>query len=66
MTIKEYIEWMNKKGEDINFSTIAEKIPCSPTYISKIANGKVNPGYRMAARIEQITDGMVTKANWYK
>ena len=65
MTIKEYIDHQKEQGILVNFSTIAKEIPCAPAYISMIANGKANPSYRMAARIEIITNGMVSRKNWY-
>jgi len=30
-----------------------------------IANGKANPGFKMACRIEALTGGLVPVTNWY-
>lgn len=65
MTINEYIDKKQNSGEKVNYSTIAEQVPCAPQYISMIANGKRRPSFIMARRIEQITNGQVPKTNWY-
>lgn len=65
MTIKEYIEHMRNAGENVSLSSIAREIPCAPAYISMIANEKANPSYKMAARIEIVTNGLVKITNWY-
>lgn len=56
---------MKLQGKEVSFSSIAKEIPCAPQYISMIANEKANPSYRMAQRIELITNGMVKLTNWY-
>lgn len=66
MTLKEYVEFMQNKGEEVNYATIARDIPCAHSTIEKIANGKRRPSYEMARRIEQATNSMVTRYNWYK
>lgn len=65
MTLKEYVQHMQEKGEHVNLSTIAKEIPCTPAYMSMIAGNKANPSYQMAKRIELITNGLVPKTNWY-
>lgn len=65
MTINEYIDRKRNRGEYVNYSTLAALIPCAPQYISMIANGKRQPGYAMARRIEQVTNGEVSRRNWY-
>ena len=65
MTIKEFITALQKQGEESSYSAIAREIPCHVSYIEKIANGKRRPSYDMARRIEQVTNGRVSRYNWY-
>jgi transcriptional regulator with XRE-family HTH domain len=60
MTIKEYVI-----AKNITLTSIADLIPCTPQYISMISAGKSNPSYKMAKRIEEVTNGEVEKENWY-
>lgn len=60
MTLKDYIEQSN-----LSYEGFAQLVPCSPTYPWMIANGKANPGFRMACRIEALTGGQVPATNWY-
>lgn len=60
MTIKEYVA-----AKNITYSDLASLVPCTPQFISMLANDKANPSFRMAKRIEEITDGLVKKENWY-
>ena len=64
MTINEYINKCRDIGIEVNYSSIARDIPCHFTYIAKIASGERIPSYKMARRIEQITDGKVKRTNW--
>lgn len=61
MTLKEYV----KSYPDDNLSQIARRIPCTQEYMSMVAAGKRTPSYKMACRIEQVTQGKVEKSNWY-
>lgn len=59
-TLKEFLD-----SSDITDQELAELIPCSRSYITRIANGSASPGYKMAARIQEVTHGMVSKAIWF-
>lgn len=65
MTINEYVQSRQNKGENVSYSSIAELVPCTPAYISMVANGKRRPSYFIARRIEQATNGEVKRTNWY-
>lgn len=65
MTLKEYIQLEKDAGRESSYSLIARDIPCHFTYIEKIANGRRRPSYDMARRIEIVTDGKVSRYNWY-
>ena len=56
-------EWRVMSG--LTFADIAELIPCSKPYPGMIARGKVRPGFKMACRIEEITNGLVPRTNWF-
>ena len=60
MTLKEYIEKNNT-----NQSQIAKLVPCTSQWINQIVTGDMVPSYKMARRIEQVTDGKVSRKNWY-
>ena len=60
VTLKEYIDASN-----LSYEGFAQLVPCSPTYPWMIANGKANPGFKMACRIEALTGGVVPRTNWY-
>lgn len=65
MTLTEYVKKSQNEGKDVSFSSLARDIPCDITYLAKIARGDRNPSYRMACRIENITNGAVPRTNWY-
>ncbi len=65
MTLEEYVSQNIEKGLEISYSSIARDIPCAAAYISMIARGKRRPSYDMARRIEQATNGEVSRFNWY-
>lgn len=56
-------EW--RRASNLTYQAIADLIPCSGSYPHMIATGKAQPGYRMAVRIEQVSNGMVPRTNWY-
>lgn len=56
-------EWRLISG--LTYADIAELIPCSKTYPGMIARGKVTPGFKMACRIEEVTQGLVPRTNWF-
>ena len=60
MTIKEYV-----MSKNINYSDLANLIPCTPQFVSMMANDKARPSFRMAKRIEEVTNGHVKKENWF-
>lgn len=60
MSLAEYIETTG-----ISLTDFSKLIPCSYSYPGMIIKGKATPSYRMAARIEQITGGLVPRTNWY-
>lgn len=59
MTLDEYIQTTG-----ITKSEFAQIIPCAYSYPGMIIKGVV-PSYRMAKRIEQVTNGLVPRSNWY-
>lgn len=65
MTLSEYVSQKQSEGLEISYSSIAKEIPCSRMYISMVANGQRRPTYDMARRIEQVTNGEVSRFNWY-
>lgn len=54
MTLKEYLFLYRIKVSDF-----AEKINCNRSYFSRLINGKVKPGKRLAKDIEIATNGEV-------
>jgi len=50
---------------EMTHAEFATRIPCSRSTITHIATGRSNPSYRMAARIEELTQGRVPKSYWY-
>lgn len=65
MTLHEYVNMSQDKGENVSYASIAKDIPCHFSYISLIASGRRRPSYDMARRIEQVTNGAVKRTNWY-
>ncbi len=59
-TLRDYLE-----TSDMTAGALAELIPCSRSYISRIASGGASPGYKMACRIEAVTYGVVKKQLWF-
>lgn len=60
MNIKEYCNRF-----EVKLTHLAKEIPCTQPHLSMIANGKSRPGWEMAKRIEQVTNGHVKTENWY-
>lgn len=53
------------KLTDYPYSALAKEVPCSQPYIGMIAKGKAHPSFKMALRLEKLTNGMVSRENWY-
>lgn len=60
MSLKDYIQ-----SGQATYSGLAREIPCSQPHIWDIANGKANPSFKMACRIENVTSGIVPRTLWY-
>ena len=56
-------EWRSVSG--LTWSDIAELICCSKPYPGMISKGKAHPSFKMACRIEEISNGLVPRTNWY-
>ena len=52
------------RGSGTTYSALARLIPCSVAYPAMIAKG-TRPSWTMACRIEEITNGDVSKDLWY-
>lgn len=65
MTLKEYIQMSQRAGKKVSIRSLAREIPCDPSYVAKIARDEKFPSYLMARRIENVTNGLVPKTNWY-
>ena len=52
------------RGSGVTFSALARLIPCSVAYPAMIAKG-TRPSWSMACRIEEITNGDVSKDLWF-
>ena len=55
MNLKEYL-FLHR----ISVGDFAQKIKCNRSYFSRLINGHVRPGRRLAEDIEQATNGQVT------
>lgn len=55
MNLKEYL-FLHR----ISVSEFSHKIKCNRSYFSRLINGHVKPGKRLAEDIEQATNGEVT------
>lgn len=60
MSLREYCEVAG-----MSFSEFARRVPCSTSYPRMIAKGEAWPSYKMAKRIEALTDGIVPRTRWY-
>lgn len=54
MNLKIYLATINMKVKDFS-----ELLECDPRYMSRIMNGRIHPGKRLAKAIEEMTDGQV-------
>jgi plasmid maintenance system antidote protein VapI len=62
ISLQEYIQTTPK----MSMNKLAKLVPCSTAYIHHIINGKRVPSYKMAKRLEQVTEFKVSRENWYK
>lgn len=53
------------KTIEMSYSEFARLVPCHVSYPRMIAKGTAWPSYKMAKRIEEITDGAVPRIRWY-
>lgn len=60
-TLKEYIQ-----TAQVDQVSLSKLIPCHQSYLSLLVSGKRTPSYRMAKRIEQVTNFKVSRKNWFK
>ena len=60
MSLREYIE-----TSGISYSEFARRVPCSTSYPRMIAKNEAWPSFKMAKRIEALTDGIVPRTRWY-
>lgn len=49
----------------MSYSAFAREVPCSTSYPRLLAQGHARPSYEMAQRIEDLTNGTVTRELWY-
>lgn len=56
-------EWLDLT--QTSYSAFSRQVPCSISYPRKLATGASWPSYRMACRIERLTDGVVPRTMWY-
>lgn len=56
-------QWLELAG--MSASAFSRLIPCSVSLPGQWARGDATPSYRMACRVEQITDGMVPRTLWF-
>lgn len=54
MNLKEYL-FLNR----ISVNDFAQKIKCNRSYFSRVINGHIKPGRRLAEDIEEATNGAV-------
>jgi transcriptional regulator with XRE-family HTH domain len=55
--------WLELLG--MSASEFSRQIPCSVSLPGQWIRGVANPSFRMACRVEQITDGAVPRTLWY-
>lgn len=60
MTFEQWI-----KASNLTYEAVARLIPCSSSYPHMLATGKASPSFRMACRIEAVTNGLVPRTNWF-
>jgi len=56
MKIQEYLDWKNK-----TWAWLAEVLGVDPTYMSRLKTGNIRWSPKMALKVEQATEGHVTK-----
>ena len=56
--------WLASAG--LTHQELASLIPCSRTMITLVANGTARPSWKLASRIEEVTNGAVSKKYWYQ
>jgi DNA-binding XRE family transcriptional regulator len=49
----------------VTFAHIARKCGVTPQSISEIARGVWNPSWKLAGQIEEATNGMVPRSQWF-
>ena len=57
-------DWARYTG--LTYTDIAKLIPCSQPYPGMIASGRAKPSWKMACRIEEISNGLVPRTNWFE
>jgi hypothetical protein len=55
--------WLRSQG--VSYAAFARLVPCSIAYPGMVARGDARPSYRMACRIEELTQGAVPRTRWY-
>lgn len=55
-----------KVAYSTSLNQLAKQIPCARQYLSNVSRGKEFPSYKMACRIESVTNGKVPRTNWYQ
>lgn len=56
-------EWCELSG--LTLTDLSELLPCSQPYPGMIDSGKAHPSFKMACRIEQVTNGLCPRSRWY-
>lgn len=60
MSLQDYLE-----ATETSYSAFARLVPCSIGYPRMLAQGIAWPSYKMACRIEKVTNGAVPRTRWY-
>jgi hypothetical protein len=56
-------EW--RRASNLTYSDVARLVPCSISYPRMWAHGLARPSYEMACRIEEVSEGLVRRTQWY-
>jgi transcriptional regulator with XRE-family HTH domain len=54
-----------RQDQQISRSELAEKLEISPSYMTRLLCGERLPGGGLVARVERLTDGKITAADFY-
>jgi len=54
-----------RRGRQITRSDLAKKLGISPSYMTRLLVGERSPGGELIARVERLTDGRITAADFF-